>query len=58
MCAGHACCGYGVECTNDECAWHQVRVEESGPFFARLIGDLTVALRERIARIDDDFSFE
>jgi choline dehydrogenase-like flavoprotein len=58
VCAGHARGGYGVECTNDECTWQQVRVEESGPFFARSIGDFTVALRERIARIDDDFSFE
>jgi hypothetical protein len=35
-----------------------VRVEESGAFFARMIGDLPVALRERIAGIDDYFSFE
>jgi hypothetical protein len=55
---GHACCGYRVECTNDEGAWQQVGVEEPGALFARLIGDIAVALRKRIAGIDDDFSFE
>jgi hypothetical protein len=57
-CQEYACRANRIERTNDECAWQQARAEESGPCFARSIGDFTVALRERIARVDDDFSFE
>src|SRR5581483_8392256 len=56
VCAGHASCAYGVECTYDAGARQQLRVEESGAFLARLLGDLTVALWKWIAGVDDDFA--